>query len=481
MIVVLEKNIFKTDSGKTFVLNDILDEEFYKFSDTIVDEYHVDLCICNDIFFTFVQKIIGLKRYFEMNSVERINIDVLSCDFDLACMTIAAADSLKILVSLNKAGFVLAKIKDLTKSVVFFCGSIGYILLKAVFQKYTGSPDTSYDKFSIIRINQEYNKFGFLREDKEILFDYERIQNTLSKNEKVSVLGNVYDKFRFGQKLSWLLRSIKKAFVMMSDEKKFLKSKLGTYAAMASRSYYAKRVVHINFYTEMLDSYFSLFKNKTYITGKIWDRYAMAEKRTAEKYGIKVVVYPHGVGYGFRLPDGFNGDVFYAFSAHSADHFNRIYKTEKFLFDGNVVGLLLGRKYQKNDGSPKVVFFSEAHEPEVNIEIVQKLLETFDKNDIKLVLKPHPIEQLEFYSDFKDRIIFENDFDKAITGNFCIARRSTTLLEAIYNGSVPYALLTNVSDYAIYKMYPALHDERIFPYFETERLAEAIVEKVRRR
>lgn len=480
MIVVLKKNTFQIDSGKTFVLNDILDEEFYKFSDTIVDEYYIDFCICNDIYFTFVQKIIGLKRYFELNSVERINIDVLSCDFELVCMTLAAAENAEIPVSLNQVEFGIKRMNDFLKSVVFLGGSIVYILIKAVFQKYTGAPDTSYDKFSIIRIFQEYNKFEFLREDKEILFDYERIQNTLSSQKQLCVLGNVYNKFRFGCKLSWLFRAIKKAFVMISDEKKFLKSKLGAYAALASRSYYAKRVVHINFYTEMLDSYFSLFKNKTYITGKIWDRYAMAEKRTAEKYGIKIVVYPHGVGYGFRLPEGFSGDLVYAFSAHSADHFNRIYNTEKFLFDENVVSLLLGRKYQKNDEPPKVVFFSEAHEPEVNIEIIKTLLKTFEKNGVRLVLKPHPIEKKEFYSDYIDKITLENDFDKAITGNICIARRSTTLLEAIYNGSVPYALLTNVSDYAIYKMYPALQDERINPYFETEKLAEVIVEKVRK-
>lgn len=129
-------------------------------------------------------------------------------------------------------------------------------------------------------------------------------------------------------------------------------------------------------------------------------------------------------------------------------------------------------------GQRQVVFFSEAHEPEINLEIIEKLCSVFEKKGIKLVLKPHPRENINFYKSVMDKIKYETNFDEAITGNICIARRSTTLVEALYNGSESYALLTNVNDYSVYKNYPSLQDSRITAFNDAEKLAEHIAEKM---
>ena len=70
-----------------------------------------------------------------------------------------------------------------------------------------GSPNINVSTFSIVRLNQEYTKFGYFRENKDIWFDYENIKSTLSNNQEVRKLGNVYNHFKSGKKIKWLVKA----------------------------------------------------------------------------------------------------------------------------------------------------------------------------------------------------------------------------------------------------------------------------------
>ena len=468
-------NMFKTD--KEFPIEDMLDVEFYEYCDTVADNFKTEMCVGNDMFVVVTQPVLAIERYFVKNKVQEIEIDASSCSYDLFNMVLAGANMAGVKVKINRAVYAMKGFIDCIKTAAFYFASSGYIFLKCVCTKYTGAPDTSYETFSIVNINQEYNKFGFLRNDKSIWFDYESMVSTLTSIEDVRKHGTVYNRFSFFKKLGWMFRGMVGAAKMLKGIKRYLTDKLDTCAAKSVRSRYAKRMVHTAVYIEMLDSYFSLFKGKNYISGKNMNRYACAEASVAEKYGITIVNYPHGIEFGFKMPREPIGEKFYATSAYTADYFNKLYNSEKFTFSNDVMDAMLNRHYEKKD-KKQVVFFSEAHEPEVNLEIVEKLCDVFEKNGIQLVIKLHPKEDISFYKPVMDRIKHETNFDAAITGNICIARRSTTLVEALYNGSEPYALLTNVNDYSVYKNYPSLQDSRITAFNDAEKLAEHIAEKM---
>ena len=65
------------------------------------------------------------------------------------------------------------------------------------------------------------------------------------------------------------------------------------------------------------------------------------------------------------------------------------------------------------------------------------------------------------YLPFIKESMIIKDFNEAISNNYCIARKSTILLEALYNNSLSYALLPDKQDKLILKMFFLLWDERI--------------------
>ncbi|MBQ8781003.1 MAG: hypothetical protein IJZ72_04965 [Oscillospiraceae bacterium] len=469
-VIKLENNIFYADGG--YALGDIMDEDFYRFSDTAADGFFSEMCMCNELFYTFIQQTLAMERFFKQKSAHTVSIDVKTCGYDMVCMALSAAEKAGVKAEYDPSAFALMSLKDRLKSVFYYWGGAGYLFLKAVCAKKTGDVGTDCDIFSLVRINQEYGKYEFLRQEGKVYFEYENILSTLSSNKQIR--STVYNKFTFVKKLGWLFKAMSGGAEFNREIKAFLSEKLNPYAAAAARSFYAKRTVHTAFYGTMLDCYFSFFREKTCITGKIMDRYCFLEEKYAKKYGITLINYPHGIEFGFKLPRGFVGDRFYATSEFAAEHFNRLYETDKFTFDNDLMTSMLGRNYA-DGGEKRVVFFSEAHEPEVNLEIINGLWEVLGKSGVKLVLKPHPKENTDFYASAADKITIEKNFDRAITGNICISRRSTVLVEALYNGSEAYALLTNVSDRSIYMNYPSLRDSRIKAFGSPAALAEHII------
>ena len=170
------------------------------------------------------------------------------------------------------------------------------------------------------------------------------------------------------------------------------------------------------------------------------------------------------------------GDIFFATSEFAADYFNMLYNTKKFVFRKEIMDHMFNRHYMRNK-KRSVVFFSEAHEPDVNIEIINGLKKLLDAYNIDIIVKPHPRENLKFYNSIEN-VKLITDFDYAITDNICIARRSTILIEALYNNSDANAILINTNDYAVYKNYPSLQDKKINVFFNIEALASYIIKSL---
>lgn len=230
--------------------------------------------------------------------------------------------------------------------------------------------------------------------------------------------------------------------------------------------YYSKRVPHCVFYEFTLAILLSSSKVKKVFSGNNLDRFALIEEDLARKYSVTLINIPHGIEYGFKLPHCFTGDIFYSYSQEGANYFNNLYQTNKFLFSESVTYNMLARNFEKTEKF--YVLFTEPFEIGINRAIAEAVKRLSVKTNIRFYIKIHPKDKKSNYEDLD--VDFIDDFDSAITNNICIARKSTVLLEAIYNNSKAIAVLLNESDRFGFDQFPSLQDKRIVRIYKLDQL-----------
>jgi len=457
---------------KAYEKQDFLTRDFYRYSDEVVERYKVETVLENELFYTFIQPVLAFEQFLNNNAIDKVIISDSS--LETYYIIIAACENSNVQYSIVNS-IKLLKIKQSIKNKFLWFASIGYLLLHILLTPYTGSIKSENKVFSIIRLQQSVSKMRGLLNRKDISFDYENIQNTLSKNKKIVEGGTVYHRFKRTERIAWLFRAAKNSLKELDMIEKFLAESVNKMTGKAARDFYSVRMVHTMFFGEMIESYFSYYEGCKYITGNIIDRYAMTEARIAQKHNIKIYTIPHGIEYGFKLPYGLVGDVFYTTSEYAASFFNEQYKIKKFVFSKDVAEMMFNYGSGGSMKERKVVFFSEAHEIEVNKEIIKGLYEGLESADVKLYVKLHPRENKMDYADLDtQRFEYVDSFEHAIKNNICISRRSTTLVEALYNNSTSLAILLNTNDEAVFYNYPSLLDDKISRHFTIDALIERI-------
>lgn len=221
--------------------------------------------------------------------------------------------------------------------------------------------------------------------------------------------------------------------------------------------YYSKRIPYSNLYEFALKKVLKKGGVKVLYTANNIDRFALIEEKLANIFSVKLVNIPHGIEYGFTLPHCFTGDEFYALSSSSASYLNELYKTNKFIYSEQTVNLMLNKNFHKEECF--YVYFTEPYEIEVNIEIIRLVKDFANTNNKKLYLKLHPKDKFVHYEKLEIEEI--KNFNSAITNNICLARKSTVLLEAIYNNSQAIAVLLNEKDEFGIQQFPSLGDSKI--------------------
>ena len=222
--------------------------------------------------------------------------------------------------------------------------------------------------------------------------------------------------------------------------------------------FYSKRLVHSSLYEKLLDNYFRKKNISILYSFNNLDRFSIMEEQISKKYQIKLICLPHGLEYGFIFPKPFTGDEFFTTSKLASTYFNSLYKTDKFVFNKKIIMQLFKNK---NYGTihRKIVFFTEPREAEVNHYIIKTLLPLLHSLNFPLSVKLHPYDNLNDYIDYDIEII--KDFKSAIYGNICFARKSTILLEALYNNSKASAIILNQKDKTIFNNFPSLQIDAI--------------------
>lgn len=239
--------------------------------------------------------------------------------------------------------------------------------------------------------------------------------------------------------------------------------------------YFAKRIIFKAIY-EVVYQEISVNKNvnKLY-TGNKEDRYAMLENRIAKIENKQLICIPHGLEYAIKFPTNVAGNIFFSTSEKVSVFLNHLYKTDKFIYDKEIMKAIFYRGEKPstiNNRNKKIVYFSESRDIHVNNQIVKIL----HNSKYDFLVKLHPQDPKSNYQDIGFVVNFLDDYDEAISNNICIARKSTVLLEALFNNSISIAYLANSKDkYYATHVFPSLNIEDIHHVFCESKLMEKLV------
>lgn len=220
--------------------------------------------------------------------------------------------------------------------------------------------------------------------------------------------------------------------------------------------FYCIRLPHKAVYEAFL---FETLKNneiEIVVTASKEDRFAVVQDRLCRTLGIKLRCFPHGLEYSTFLPNGLPGDEFLCLTRDAADDLRQVYKSDKFIFRPDEVELMF-QKGVKRQPIDKIVFFPESRGLDVNRKIMTELAEA----GITFYVKLPAGADVDLYAPVLTKSMLIHDFEVAISNSICLARKSTVLVEAIYNNSTPYAILIDENDQLIANFIPSLNDSRI--------------------
>lgn len=437
-------------------LESLFTPEFYDYSNKIAVNYNNNFFVVNEVFLFSIQTFLALEKFVKDNGVSSVNIKNASPIIALYLSDIAEKHHIQIISS--SLWFIKAKIY-FHYSCLHFASFLYFLYLLGRI-KYIEAAIPEHDKFAVLRQKSAINKF------KEFTDISKEIEDPFSSD-------SIYRLYPLKTRFKWVIKSYIKSFGEIRKEKKFYKEKTGENSVYWLNDFYAKRIVHTLIYNELMNDYMLKNVGKIYYTGSNLDRYSVVEEQIANRLGIKTVCLPHGLEYGFKSPKGFSCDVFYATSDKAAADLNELYSTKKFLFDAGVTRKMYERNAPYDANKPKkVVFFTESREVYVNQQIIEGILPLFKEEGIKLYLKLHPDDKKEDYDQY--HLEYLTDYNDAIIGNICFARKSTVLLEALYNHSIPLAILINSKDSSIYGTFPSLNQDKIKVTYSVKELANEI-------
>ena len=410
-----------------------------------MQRYLYKTCIVNEVFLKWIQPSIAVTLFIKNNQIKIIEME----EVDEFLYPIIVDVAKKCNVKINGKLYFF-KMIGIFKGHFYIILSFLYLLWKLMLIPHSNQIETENKKIAIIRTPAARKKMAFLN-DVNVKLESLKDKNT------------VYNCFSKKQRIWWVLKAWKSSYREIREYQTVLNESLGSYSALDAFVYYSKRVVHTFLYSYMITKYFSRNKGATYYTGNNLDRFAVIEENISKKYNIKTVCIPHGLEYGFKLPLGFTCNEFYTTSMQAAKHLNLLYNTNKFIFNKVIAKKMFAVSF-KAKKQKRIVFFTEPREVNVNIKIIDELLPLLEKEKIVLNLKLHPKDQKKNYLKYKNRICILEDFNEAITNNICFSRKSTTILEALYNNSKAAAILINQKDRFTFNTFPSLQENEINVY-----------------
>jgi hypothetical protein len=428
--------------GRFFIIDDLITEDFIKWSDTQADYFFSDLEVVNELFLHIYMPYLALLKYLKDNNID--NLKLTNATFEMSCLTsdLSANGIIKIIngSSIYKPflwrikSFIIINISSLYILLIMF--KIGFFLGKKSLSK--------TENLIIITDQASDTKFSN--------FSFKKLYSSFDHSN------SIYLHLSLVERIRCIFTSFIKSLDSLKQISLEVSKKIGKNSVGIVNQIYAKRLVHTFLYGEALAKVIKMSAPNNLYTGNNLDRFAIVEEKIAKKFNIKLFCVPHGLEYGFKFPKVFTGDVFYTTSRNTSEFLNKLYGVNKFIFSEDIIKTCFIRNYSKSKRI--VVFFTESREICVNFEILSSIAPVFEKNNIPFYVKLHPKDNAANYQ--KLDLKFITNFDEAISNNICIARKSTILLEGIYNNSISIAILTNPKDISFFTKFPSLQTSEIY-------------------
>lgn len=456
MEAIIDKEVL-TYGEKSIKIDELFDDSFYEYANKYAPDYINRTYGVNEVYDVVILYYLAIKKWVEENTPNIIDLKKANYDYALISMDIASQKGIKI-----KGRVRYAKVKSAITFKLYLIGTllyICYLLIKIPYVSETGK----YKKFALLRSKSAIKKFKCFPEIHQEVEDPYKADS-------------VYRLFTKKDRLRWAIVAYFKSCESMQTFKQLYSRSLGTFSYCAIRNYYKKRILHAEVYSQLLDAYFVKYGVEEFYTGNNLDRFSVIEDFVSHKYGIHTFNIPHGIEYGFRFPLGFSSDAFYANSGYAAEYLNKLYGTEKYVFNKEMISRMYKLKCGKPH-DPMIVFFTEPREINVNKDILERLLPKLEELNKPLYLKLHPLDSKDNYKEYN--VNYVNDYELSLSGNICISRKSTILIEAIYNDSLPVAIITNAKDRAVFNNFPALNAKEIIKTNSVDELFEVIQKNIK--
>jgi hypothetical protein len=436
-------------------------DQVFEECNKIAEQYDEEIWIVNEVFLNRVQPYKAIEIFLSDLDIEVIELEKPDDSLVPLVLDFAKKKGIKVKGISN-----FYKVKNVLYGQMNIILSSIYLIFKMLKVPHTSEISSNKEKISLIRTPASLKKLSFLN-DVDIRYeDY---------NHKNSI----YNCFSKQKRIYWVIKSWIGSRKKMKSIRNYIQSAIGPFSSVEAYKYYGKRIVHTILYSIILDTFFATNQGKKFYTGNNLDRFALIEEATAKKHNIDTVCIPHGLEYGFKLPHSFIGDEFYTTSFNASLHLNQLYDTNKFIFSHEIAKKMFSVNYDKKKSERDIVFFTEPREVEVNYKIIEELIPLLNSKNLQLFIKLHPKDKKSDYERYYEDIKFIYDFNASITGNICISRKSTTLLEAVYNNSCAAAILINNKDKVIFNTFPSLQDKSIKAFNSVDKLFEWIIEKIK--
>ncbi len=458
-IVVSKKGFIH--GKKIFVLDDLFSSEYYDWANKQVREFDSGHAFDNITFLMVFQRTLAVKYYLINKKISSIEI-LPDAQYDNACYAFDAATQLGIEI---KALYLKRRKYTLLKANATIYAEFLYLLAQQIATK-TEKRELEYDKdLCVIRTPAAKAKLR-------------NIDNLERFYEDGIAKGSMYSFFEKKVRISKLFQALKRAGKLLQNYEAYLEIHKCIMTKSIAYNFTSTRILPVCFYETILDELQKLPWKGRFVSGNNLDMYAYVEEQVSHNNKMSTICIPHGLEYGFKLPHCFTGDVFYTTSNYAVKYLNDLYETRKFVFDKQIAEKMFSYNVTTKDSKEKtVVYFSEPREPEVNIDILCKLKNILGKKRIDVYIKHHPKDKKEDYSIIQNLQEIES-LQEAVTGNLCIARKSTTLLEGIYNGSKCASILINEKDKAIFQTIPSLSSDSISCFYNIDDLADWVEKEV---
>tara|TARA_R110001606_G_scaffold292162_2_gene440086 strand:- start:675 stop:2057 length:1383 start_codon:yes stop_codon:yes gene_type:complete len=430
-----------------FSMDDLHTDDFYKFSNEISHKYYNNTYFVNELFINFTQNFLAIEFFIKENNIQSINLTKSSPELYYLIKEVAKKNSLNVNGNKN-----IDKLINIVRFYyLVFSSSIYliYLMLKISFEK----RNTETGVIAITRRKSCLNRMTKLN------------INTLF--EDPNDINSIYKHIPKLTRVKFVVIALKESFFQLNEMKILMTGYIGKESKYLINSFYGKRIVHTMLYKNVLNSFFKLNNYSKFYTGNNLDRFAIIEEKIAKEFNLELICIPHGLEYGFKFPKCFTGDKFFATSEIARRYLNKLYNTTKFVFDLALLKTIYKLEKKKSDNA-KIVYFTEPREKWVNHQIINELIPILNKDNLKLHIKLHPYDDIKDYNYEGVNII--KDFNEAICGNICFARKSTTLIEALYNNSSASSILLNAKDKTLFFSFPSLTTEEINRAFTIDQL-----------